>query len=180
MHKYRTHKCNQLRYEDVKETVRLSGWVHRKRDHGQLIFIDLRDHYGLTQVVVDSSNTYFSIVENISLESVITITGTVVKRSDYDEGYKLTFLSQVPTFESCSSIYLVEFSMTHFDASIAEQIWDMKYRFKEGDGTPIDDTVEDSWRRIAGALASVEDSPKQWENFFLRHYLILNFCLLEE
>ena len=82
MHKYRTHKCNQLRYEDVKEIVRLSGWVHRKRDHGQLIFIDLRDHYGLTQVVVDSSNTYFSIVENISLESVITITGTVVKRSD--------------------------------------------------------------------------------------------------
>ena len=82
MHKYRTHKCNQLRYEDVKETVRLSGWVHRKRDHGQLIFIDLRDHYGLTQVVVDSSNTYFPIVENISLESVITITGTVVKRSD--------------------------------------------------------------------------------------------------
>ena len=82
MHKYRTHKCNQLRYKDVKEIVRLSGWVHRKRDHGQLIFIDLRDHYGLTQVVVDSSNTYFSIVENISLESVITITGTVVKRSD--------------------------------------------------------------------------------------------------
>ena len=82
MHKYRTHKCNQLRYEDVKETVRLSGWVHRKRDHGQLIFIDLRDHYGLTQVVVDYSNTYFPIVENISLESVITITGTVVKRSD--------------------------------------------------------------------------------------------------
>ena len=59
MHKYRTHKCNQLRYEDVKEIVRLSGWVHRKRDHGQLIFIDLRDHYGLTQVVVDSSNIYF-------------------------------------------------------------------------------------------------------------------------
>ena len=82
MHKYRTHKCNQLRYKDVKEIVRLSGWVHRKRDHGQLIFIDLRDHYGLTQVVVDSSNTYFSIVENISLESVITITGIVVKRSD--------------------------------------------------------------------------------------------------
>ena len=56
MHKYRTHKCDELRSDNVKDIVKLSGWVHRKRDHGQLIFIDLRDHYGLTQVVVDSSN----------------------------------------------------------------------------------------------------------------------------
>ena len=82
MHKYRTHKCNELRYENVKDIVKLSGWVHRKRDHGQLIFIDLRDHYGLTQVVVDSSNNNFAIIENLSLESVITITGTVVERSE--------------------------------------------------------------------------------------------------
>ena len=82
MHKYRTHKCNELRYENVKDVVKLSGWVHRKRDHGQLIFIDLRDHYGLTQVVVDSSNNNFTIIENLSLESVITITGTVVERSE--------------------------------------------------------------------------------------------------
>ena len=82
MHKYRTHKCHELRIENVKDIVKLSGWVHRKRDHGQLIFIDLRDHYGLTQVVVDSSNKNFSIFENISLESVVTITGTVVERSE--------------------------------------------------------------------------------------------------
>ena len=81
MHKYRTHKCDQLRNDNVKEVVRLSGWIHRKRDHGQLIFIDLRDHYGLTQIVLDSSNRYFSIVGNLSLESVITVTGTVVERS---------------------------------------------------------------------------------------------------
>ena len=81
MHKYRTHKCDQLRNDNVKEVVRLSGWIHRKRDHGQLIFIDLRDHYGLTQIVVDSSNEYFPILENLSLESVITVTGTVVERS---------------------------------------------------------------------------------------------------
>ena len=81
MHKYRTHKCDQLRNDNVKEVVRLSGWIHRKRDHGQLIFIDLRDHYGLTQIVLDSSNKYFPIVENLSLESVITVTGTVVERS---------------------------------------------------------------------------------------------------
>ena len=75
MHKYRTHKCDELRSDNVKDIVKLSGWVHRKRDHGQLIFIDLRDHYGLTQVVVDSSNNKFSIIEGLSLESVITISG---------------------------------------------------------------------------------------------------------
>ena len=82
MHKYRTHKCHELRIENVQDSVKLSGWVHRKRDHGQLIFIDLRDHYGLTQVVVDSSNKNFSFVENVSLESVITISGKVVERSE--------------------------------------------------------------------------------------------------
>tara|TARA_B110000027_G_scaffold39435_1_gene43507 strand:+ start:1005 stop:2774 length:1770 start_codon:yes stop_codon:yes gene_type:complete len=81
MHKYRTHKCHELNHQDVNEVVRLSGWVHRKRDHGQLIFIDLRDHFGLTQVVVDSTNENFKTIENISLESVITITGTVIERS---------------------------------------------------------------------------------------------------
>ena len=81
MHKYRTHKCNELRIENVNDQVKLSGWVHRKRDHGQLIFVDLRDHYGLTQVVVDSSNKNFSIFESLPLESVITVSGKVVERS---------------------------------------------------------------------------------------------------
>ena len=82
MHKYRTHKCNELRIENVNDQVKLSGWVHRKRDHGQLIFVDLRDHYGLTQVVVDSSNKNFSIFESLPLESVITVSGIVVERSN--------------------------------------------------------------------------------------------------
>ena len=82
MHKYRTHKCDELRIENVNDQVKLSGWIHRKRDHGQLIFIDLRDHYGLTQVVVDSSNKSFSTFETLPLESVITISGTVVERSE--------------------------------------------------------------------------------------------------
>ena len=82
MYKYRTHKCNELRIENVNDQVKLSGWVHRKRDHGQLIFVDLRDHYGLTQVVVDSSNKNFSIFESLPLESVITVSGIVVERSD--------------------------------------------------------------------------------------------------
>ncbi len=82
MHKYRTHKCNELKIENVNDQVKLSGWVHRKRDHGQLIFVDLRDHYGLTQVVVDASNKNFSIFESLPLESVITVSGIVVERSD--------------------------------------------------------------------------------------------------
>lgn len=66
--------------------------------------------------------------------------------------------------------------MTRFAAPIAEQIWDMKYRFKQADGTPIDNTVEDSWHRIAGALASVESSPEAWEPKFLTRFQILNSC----
>ncbi|WP_207458809.1 aspartate--tRNA ligase [Azospirillum sp. SYSU D00513] len=82
MHPYRTHTCGQLREENAGQTVRLSGWINRKRDHGQLLFIDLRDHYGLTQCVVDTSNPAFKTAERLRLESVITVTGKVVKRTD--------------------------------------------------------------------------------------------------
>ena len=82
MHAYRTHNCAALTEPDVGQTVRLSGWIHRKRDHGQLVFIDLRDHFGLTQCVVDSSDASFAMVESTRLESVVTITGTVLRRSD--------------------------------------------------------------------------------------------------
>jgi aspartyl-tRNA synthetase len=81
MHSYRTHTCNDLRPAQVGQTVRLSGWVHRKRDHGQLLFIDLRDHYGITQAVTDASKPVFKDVEAIRVESVVTVTGRVVKRS---------------------------------------------------------------------------------------------------
>ena len=66
--------------------------------------------------------------------------------------------------------------MTAFSAPIAEQIWDMKYRFKEADGTPIDDTVEDTWRRIAKALAVVEDDPKTWEAKFYDALANFKYC----
>ena len=81
MHKYRTHNCSQVRFSDLGKKVKLSGWVHRKRDHGQLIFVDLRDNYGITQVVTDSSSNHFSIVESLTLETVISITGEVIERS---------------------------------------------------------------------------------------------------
>lgn len=82
MHSYRTHTCAQLRDSDVGETVRLSGWVHRKRDHGNLLFVDLRDHYGITQCVIETDVKNFDLVEGVRSESVITITGKVVARSD--------------------------------------------------------------------------------------------------
>lgn len=80
MHCYRTHTCGELRAKDAGVTARLSGWIHRKRDHGNLVFIDLRDHYGLTQCVVDISSPVFKIIEKARPESVICVTGKVVKR----------------------------------------------------------------------------------------------------
>jgi aspartyl-tRNA synthetase len=80
MHVYRTHTCNALTAAEVGRVARLSGWVHRKRDHGNLLFIDLRDHYGITQCVIDTSSPLFKAVEAVRVESVVTITGQVVHR----------------------------------------------------------------------------------------------------
>jgi len=77
---YRTHTCGALRAGDVGRTVRLSGWVHRRRDHGGLLFIDLRDHYGLTQCVFHAGSPHLAAAETVRLESVITVTGAVVAR----------------------------------------------------------------------------------------------------
>ncbi len=82
MHPYRTHTCGELSEKNENSRVKISGWVHRKRDHGSLVFVDLRDHYGLTQCVIDTSDYAFSIVESLRNESVVTITGFVKRRSD--------------------------------------------------------------------------------------------------
>ena len=79
LNKYRSHNCEQLRIEDVGKEVRLSGWIHRRRDHGGVLFIDLRDHYGITQLVVSDDNEE---MKHLSYESVITVSGEVVKRSE--------------------------------------------------------------------------------------------------
>ncbi|MCC7260851.1 MAG: aspartate--tRNA ligase, partial [Alphaproteobacteria bacterium] len=80
MHPYRSHHCSALRESHVGQEVRLSGWVHRKRDHGQLLFVDLRDHFGITQLVVTNTHADFDRITHLHLESVITITGKVVAR----------------------------------------------------------------------------------------------------
>jgi aspartyl-tRNA synthetase len=82
MHAYRTHTCNQLSADEVGQAVRLSGWVHRKRDHGGVLFIDLRDHHGITQVVADADSPALPMLEQVRAESVITIDGEVKRRSE--------------------------------------------------------------------------------------------------
>src|SRR5580765_7502113 len=93
MHAYRSHTCAALRLSDVGQTVRLSGWVHRKRDHGHLLFVDLRDHYGITQIVTDTDSPAFQTLDRIRVESVVTIEGEVVARS------KETVNANLPTGE---------------------------------------------------------------------------------
>ncbi len=82
MHFYRTHNCNQLNLSHVGQTVKLSGWVHRKRDHGNLLFIDLRDHYGITQLLITNDSPFLSEITAVRYESVITIEGEVIARSN--------------------------------------------------------------------------------------------------
>src|SRR6201985_3480998 len=81
-HAYRSHTCGQLRDSDANGTTRLSGWVHRKRDHGGVLFVDLRDHYGITQVVADSDSPALPILEGLRAESVVTVDGVGKARAE--------------------------------------------------------------------------------------------------
>jgi len=81
LHKYRTHTCSEIRKKNSGKVIKLSGWIHRKRDHGNLLFFDLRDHFGLTQCVIENSNKFFKIVEKIKPETVVCLSGEVVNRS---------------------------------------------------------------------------------------------------
>ena len=89
MNKYRTHNCSELSEKEIDSKVMISGWLHRKRDHGNLLFIDLRDHYGMTQCVIENNNTFFPILEKSKPESVLKISGKVVKRSIGTENLEL-------------------------------------------------------------------------------------------
>ena len=89
MNKYRTHNCSELSEKEIDKKVYLSGWLHRKRDHGNLLFIDLRDHYGMTQCVIENNNKFFPLLEKSKPESVLKISGLVVKRSSGTENLDL-------------------------------------------------------------------------------------------
>ena len=82
MNKYRTHNCNELRKSLVGQNVTLSGWINKKRDHGNLLFLDLRDNYGITQCIIDKDNSKFNELEKMQLETVVKIEGKVVDRSN--------------------------------------------------------------------------------------------------
>ena len=128
--KYRTHNCSELRKENVGNNVVLSGWVNKKRDHGNLLFIDLRDNYGVTQCIIDKENSNFSQLEKIQLETVIRIEGKVVNRSsetinkEIQTGEIEIGINEFKVLGSCKELPLPVFS----DQEYAEDIR-LKYRF---------------------------------------------------
>lgn len=126
--KYRTHTCGELTEKNVGETVVLSGWVHRKRDHGSLLFVDLRDNYGITQVVFDGGDTD---LERVRPESVIQITGTVVARDKEQVNDKLTtghIEIQAQKWNVLTNADVLPFQVFGDDDSVAEDLR-LKYRF---------------------------------------------------
>ena len=130
MNKYRTHNCNQLNKDNKGENIILSGWINKKRDHGNLLFIDLRDNYGLTQCIIDKSNPNFKELEKIQLESVIKIIGNVIVRSketintDLGTGEIEINISSFEILGSCRELPMPVFS----DQEYSEEIR-LKYRF---------------------------------------------------
>jgi len=130
LNKYRTHTCNELSKKEVGSDVRISGWVNKKRDHGNLLFIDLRDNYGITQCIVSQENKYFSEIEKIQLETVIKIEGKVLERSndtinkDIETGEIEVSINDFEVLGSCKELPMPVFS----DQEYAEEIR-LKYRF---------------------------------------------------
>jgi len=130
LNKYRTHNCNELRKEDVGKKVVLSGWVNKKRDHGNLLFVDLRDNYGITQIIVEKKNKSFSDLEKIQLETVIKIEGKVINRSDetinpdIQTGEIEVVIEKFEILGVCKELPMPVFS----DQEYAEEIR-LKYRF---------------------------------------------------
>jgi len=130
LNKYRTHKCNELRKGDVDKEISLSGWINKKRDHGNLLFIDLRDNYGITQCIIDKDNKYFPDLEKIQLETVIKVEGKVVNRSketinsEIDTGEIEVVIDKYEVLGTCKELPMPIFS----DQEYAEEIR-LKYRF---------------------------------------------------
>ena len=130
MSKYRTHNCNELRKDDLNKDIIISGWINKKRDHGNLLFIDLRDNYGITQCIIDKANKNFLDLEKTQLETVIKINGKVVNRSndtinkDIETGEIEVVINEFEILGTCKELPMPVFS----DQEYAEEIR-LKYRF---------------------------------------------------
>ena len=130
MNKYRTHNCSELRKEDIDKEISISGWINKKRDHGNLLFIDLRDNYGITQCIIDKENINFLELEKIKLETVIKIDGKVISRSnetinqDIETGKIEVVINRFEILGTCKELPMPVFS----DQEYAEEIR-LKYRF---------------------------------------------------
>ena len=131
MNKYRSHKCNELNGSNIGDSIALSGWINRKRDHGNLLFLDLRDHYGITQCVIDNSSLeLLNLVENLRVESVIKISGNVVKReietinSELDTGEIEVAIESVEILSEASELPMPVFGEANYPEEIR-----LKYRF---------------------------------------------------
>ena len=130
MNKYRTHNCNELRKDDLDKDISISGWINKKRDHGNLLFIDLRDNYGITQCIIDKENKNFVDLEKTQLETVIKVNGKVVNRSDetinkdIETGEIEVAIKEFEILGTCKELPMPVFS----DQEYAEEIR-LKYRF---------------------------------------------------
>ena len=130
MNKYRTHNCNELRKDDLDKDILISGWINKKRDHGNLLFIDLRDNYGITQCIIDKENKNFLDLEKTQLETVIKVSGKVVNRSnetinrDIETGEIEVVINEFEILGTCKELPMPVFS----DQEYAEEIR-LKYRF---------------------------------------------------
>ena len=130
MNKYRSHNCDELRKKDIGKKVLLSGWINKKRDHGNLLFIDLRDNYGITQCIIDKENSNFLTLEKMQLETVIKVDGEVVSRSnetinkEINTGEVEVIIKSFSVLGACKELPMPIFS----DQEYSEEIR-LKYRF---------------------------------------------------
>ena len=130
MNIYRTHNCNEVRASNSDEKVTLSGWIHKKRDHGNLVFIDLRDNYGMTQCVVQKDSSHFEEIEKLKLETVIKITGSCIKRAadainaELDTGEMEVVVDSMEVLGTCGELPMPVFSDQEYSEDIR-----LKYRF---------------------------------------------------
>ena len=142
MNKYRSHKCNELRKKNVGSKISLAGWINKKRDHGNLLFIDLRDNYGLTQCIINKDNPNFDVIEKIQLETVVKIVGEVVNRSketintEIETGEIEVAIEDFNILGKCKELPMPIFS----DQEYAEEIR-LKYRFLDLRRKKIHDNI---------------------------------------